>query len=342
MTGRHEVGQGAADFRDGRSMCRTADAALHVGWRDWSSCPHCGILVTRCHSAPTDRHPMAEDLQRQARFIQDISDDLASGSVSFPTYIDATLKIRELVDDPAMTADRLARAVGAEALLSAKLIRLANSAALNPGGPPVTDVRAAIIRVGFAHVRTLVWAVAMDQLRQARELGEFRDTARQLWEHSLNVAAIAYVLTKKLTRLNPDAALYAGMVHDIGLFYLLSRVPEYPELLDARDELSALMFDLHEGVAHAILESLGTPEEVIRAVDDHEMFGDGFPPESLSDVLFIANQMATAANPFSIVDEYSKQVMRDAATFGWDRNVVAAVIAESDAEMRSVMTALGA
>ncbi len=285
---------------------------------------------------------MVEDAQRQARFIQDVSDDLASGSVSFPTHIEATLKIRRLVDDPDIAADSLARAIATEPLLATKLVRLANSAALHPGGAPVADVRAAVIRVGFAHVRTLVIAVAIDQLRQARELGPYQDSARALWEHSLNVAALSYVLAKKLTRLNPDTALYAGLVHDIGQFYLLSRVPEYPELLDSRADLSALMFELHQSVSHTVLESLATPEQIIRAVDDHETCSDSYPPTTLGDLLFIANQMADASNPFSRTDAYSDAVMREAVTFGWDRDAVAAVLAESDAELRSVVAALGA
>lgn len=283
---------------------------------------------------------MSGDLQRQARFIQDISDDLASGSVSFPTFIDATLKIREVVDDPDVSVDRLARAISTEALLAAKLVRLANSAALHHGGSPIVDVRSAVVRVGFANVRTLVVAVAMDQLRQSRELGQFRQQARGLWEHSMSVAALAYVLTKKLTKLNADAALYAGVVHDIGQFYLLSRVPHYPELLDSHADISALMFDLHESVAHAVLESLGTPDEIIKAVDDHEAFGEVFPPQSLSDVLFIANRMASVRNPFAVSDEYSDAVMREAVTFGWDKAVVEAVISESQAELQSVVAAL--
>lgn len=283
---------------------------------------------------------MSELPQRTARFMQDINDDLESGSVSFPTCVEAIVKIRGLLDDPALTTETLARAVATEPLLATKLIRLANSAALHPGGEAVSDVRKAITRVGFAQVRTLVVAVALDQLRQARELGPLAGVARRLWQHSVNVAALAYVLARKLTRVNPDAALFAGIVHDIGQFYLLSRAHDYPELMDDTSELSALLYDLHEAVGHAVLESLSTPQDIIEAVDDHESLRTTFPPASLGDVVFIANQMAAARNPFSHMDEYSKKVMREAVTFGWDEQLIANVVAESEAEMRSVMAVL--
>ena len=278
--------------------------------------------------------------ERASRFMRDISEELASGSITFPTSMDASLRIRRMIDDPDIGLEVLAKAIVAEPLLSSKLVRLANSAAFRTGGPAVADVKTAALRVGVARIRTLAIAVAVDQMVQARQMAPVKLLARQLWEHSVNVAALAFVLTRKLTGLNPDTALYAGIVHDIGQFYLLSRVADYPELLDGSNDLSALMFDIHKSVGHAVLESLGTPDEIVKAVDDHDIYGSGFPPGSLGDVLFIANQMAEAPNPFVVTDEYSRQVMRDAAVFGWDRSMVDAVVEESRAEMESIAGAL--
>lgn len=287
-----------------------------------------------------ERSPVSGLSDRAGRFMRDISEELASGSVTFPTSMDATLRIRRMIDDPDIGLETLGKAIVAEPLLSSKLVRLANSAAFGSGGPAVTDVKTAALRVGVARIRTLAIAVAVDQMVQARQMAPVKLLARQLWEHSVNVAALAFVLTRRLTGLNPDTALYAGIVHDIGQFYLLSRVAEYPELLDGSNDLSALMFDIHKSVGHAVLESLGTPDEVVKAVDDHDIYGSGFPPASLGDVLFIANQMSEAPNPFAVTDEYSRQVMRDAAVFGWDRSVVDAVVEESRAEMESIAGAL--
>ena len=50
-----------------------------------------------------------------------------------------------------------------------------------------------------------------------------RNLSSRLWERSVNVAALAYVIAKKMTSLNPDEAMFAGIVHDLGRFYLLSQ-----------------------------------------------------------------------------------------------------------------------
>src|SRR5437588_8804763 len=103
------------------------------------------------------------------RFLQDIAKDLAKGDVNFPTFSAATVEVRATLDDPNVNAERLARVISREPLLSAKLVRLANSTALNPSGRPIADVRTAVIRVGHSNVRSVAVAVAYDQLKADRD-----------------------------------------------------------------------------------------------------------------------------------------------------------------------------
>ena len=56
------------------------------------------------------------------RILQDIAKDLAKGDISFPTFSAATVEVRKALEDPNVNADKLARVVSREPLLSAKLI----------------------------------------------------------------------------------------------------------------------------------------------------------------------------------------------------------------------------
>ena len=271
---------------------------------------------------------------RTESFVLDITREIASGGVSFPTSIDATLRIRRLVEDPESGMDDLAKAVCVEPLLAAKLVRLANSAALRCAGAPVADVRSAVLRVGLARTRTLSIAVAIDQLVQSRHMIPVMGLARGLWAHSVEVAANACVLARRLTRLNPDQALYAGLVHDIGQFYLLSRAADYPDLLESGSELSSLMFDWHKAVGRAVLESLGTPEAGIAAIDELELYGGDFPPACTGDLLWIANGAARAQNPFAASDA--------GGLLGEHAAAVDAILTESAAELDELSGALRA
>lgn len=268
------------------------------------------------------------------RFLSQIAEDLSAGDVSFPTFLDATLKVRMALKAPNMTADELARVVVAEPLLSVKVIRLANSVALNPSGKPVSDVKTAVIRVGFASIRTLAIAVAMDQLLQAKEMEPHAAGAKALWEHSLDVAAVAFVVAKRLTRINPHEAMFAGLVHDIGQFYLLSRVASRPDVVADARELGRLLWEWHASVGHAVLNALGVPEEVVKAVDEHEVPVTDRQPRTMAQVLFVSNQVAARRNPYVDEDE-----MHASASL-FDRPLIDEILAESSEELNSILAAL--
>jgi putative nucleotidyltransferase with HDIG domain len=241
-------------------------------------------------AAPTD--PAAG--QRAFRFLQEIATDLSAEAITFPTFIDATVRVHTALRDPNMDVERLAKVVTGEPLLATRLVRMANSAALNPGGRAVADVRTAVMRVGFNAVRSTAAAVAVQQVHASKELATFQMESKRVWWHSLNVAAIAFVLAKALTKLNADEALFAGLVHDIGRFYLLSRAAKYPELVDHRDELEAIIAEWHPSIGQAILQGLDLPEELTNAVAEHELGNYRFPPRNLTDVVTLANLAARA------------------------------------------------
>jgi len=231
------------------------------------------------------------------RFLQDIAQDLASGDVNFPAFSAATVEVRAALDDQNVNAEKLAKVISREPLLSAKLVRLANSTALNPSGRPIADVRTAVIRVGHSNVRSVAVAVAYDQLKADRDLQQHRDKAELAWRHSVQVASISYVIASKLTRLSPDEALFAGLVHDIGFFYLLSRANKYPELESNPEALMDVLRNWHASIGQAVLHSFNLTPGVMDAVGEHENGPHKMPPRTMRDVVHLANLVAAQTNP---------------------------------------------
>jgi putative nucleotidyltransferase with HDIG domain len=264
--------------------------------------------------------------QRAFRFLQEIAGELSGSGITFPTFIDATVKVRNALSDPNVDAGRLAQVVSGEPVLATKLVRMANSAALNPSGRQVADVRTAVMRVGFNAVRSTAAAVAVQQVRASKDLAPFAAEAERAWKHTLDVAAIAYVLARSLTQLNPDEALFAGLVHDIGRFYLLSRAAKYPELIEHRDELEGIVAEWHPSIGEAILQDQGLPEALVAAVANHEVGEYRFPPKTLTDVVTLAN-LAVPYHPGG-----SGTLPQDSPVFP--------VLAEAAAEVQSLVEAL--
>src|SRR5574343_1344783 len=207
------------------------------------------------------------------KILEDIAHDLSGDEITFPTFLDITFQVRTALKDPNLSVDQLAKLVGAEPLMSAKIIRMANSVAMNPSGREVSDVKTAISRVGMEAVRTVSFAVAMEQLLKSKNMHPFEGLSQRLWEHTVHVAALCRLLARKLSRTNPDEAMFAGLVHDIGIFYLLSRAANIPDLIADKAEVHALLVQWHDNIGHALLAALGQPEAVLDAVRDHEIAG---------------------------------------------------------------------
>jgi HD-like signal output (HDOD) protein len=278
--------------------------------------------------------PEAESVDPSFRILKDLADDLSKGQISFPTFINATLKIRRALSDPQVDADRLARAIAGEPLLAAKLIQVSNSAAIRGEGKAVSDVKGAVLRIGFSNVQAIATALAMTQLVVAKEMQPFLRYGEAVWKHSLDVAAIAFVIAKKTTKLNPDEALFAGLVHDVGRFYLLSKMPKYPELGSDTAAMEAVIAEWHAPVGHAVLGGFGVSDAVLLAVADHETADCTVPPRTLLDVIILANHISKVPNPLNRQTPAVRLVSEEAPS------EMEQLLEDSSEELTSLVTAL--
>ncbi len=261
--------------------------------------------------------------------------------LSFPTSLDASRRVLRAVENPDIGMSDLSKIVVAEPLLSAKVIRLANSVALNPNNQPVLDVRHAVLRVGMDPIKALAMVLIMDQLRQSQRHSGCRSLCNQLWERSVHVAALSYVLARKLAHhLNADEAMFAGIVHDLGRFYLLSHVPDYPVLLEDPVVLAQCIDDLADQATKMVLNHLNLPASVIDSVLASREYSGEMPPTSLADILFIAGAVSPSRDPFEELDTRITPAAVDAAKFGLDQGMVSEVIAASGDEIYSIVVAL--
>jgi HD-like signal output (HDOD) protein len=262
------------------------------------------------------------------------------GELNFPTSLEASRRVLKAVENPDIGLATLAKIVVSEPLLSAKVIRLANSVAMNPTNQVIRDVRLAVVRVGMDPIKALAMVLIMNQLRQSQRHGGTRNLSSRLWERSINVAALAYVIAKKMTTLNPDEAMFAGIVHDLGRFYLLSQVIDYPELLENPAALAETINDLAERATKMVLGELNLPASVVDAVLSSKQYGKTMPPATLGDVLFIAGALSPRHDPFIELDARVIPIANTASALGLDQSTVAEVIAASGDEIYSIIVAL--
>src|SRR5688572_14959607 len=171
-------------------------------------------------------------VSESTRLIAALEVELAGEKVDLPSFPDVAMRVRKALTNDQVAVEQVVRVVSAEPALAARLMQLANSAALNPGGKRLTDLRTAISRIGFNMARSATIAFAMSQLRRAEAYRGLEAPLTELWRTSAHVAAVSHAIARRFTSLNPDTALLAGLLHGVGKLYLLTRVARYPGLLE--------------------------------------------------------------------------------------------------------------
>ena len=252
--------------------------------------------MTSSHSDSAPDKRGAELNAQRFTMLEDIAKELA-GEIVFPVDFNATLRLRQALQDPDLPTQKIAAAVETEPLVAARLLQLANSVLYRRDDTPVRHLSAAITRIGLKVVRSTALAIAMNQLLRAKELVVFSDLASCLWQHSVRSAVAA----RQLVRLgdcplDPEEAFLAGLVHDLGASYMLYRATHYPELRTRPDTVRHLILQWHESIGVSLLHALDFAEDVVNAIADHDRLRAS-PPKglrSLGDVVYVANALAGA------------------------------------------------
>lgn len=267
-----------------------------------------------------------------------IAAQAARGEISFPTSVNAALRLQFALDDPNCHIEDAIKLVLSEPQLAARTVALANSAAFNRGGDPVTNARAAVMRIGYSSLQTLVASLVVRQFGARIEDPLLRAKAEQLWEHTANVAALSQVIARHVTFVNPDTAMFAAIVHEVGGFYLLSRAEEFPGLLGGDPE--EWIEHGEAEVGRGVLLKLGVPQPVLASI---EAMWDGMrvlPPETLGDTLMLANDLSPVASPLHQRPGATSHQAATTIDFATGEGTLAGILEESADEVRSLTDAL--
>ncbi|MBI3284008.1 MAG: HDOD domain-containing protein [Burkholderiales bacterium] len=276
------------------------------------------------------------------------------GELVFPTNVAISLKIQRALDDPDCGTDAAAKLVLNEPLLAARVVAIANSVAYNRMGHDVTNVKSAIARIGFRTLRSVVATLVVRQLAGTSKNSRIQAMTNKLWEHTAQVAALAQVIARRVTRLDPDTAMFAGIVHEVGSFYLLSRAEEYPALLEAdplvqeftptdSDSFSDTFVDNESAEAYigrAVLRKLMLPQAVVDAVEALWFGLRAMPPETLGDTLLLANELAPTHSPLDMRTDSNTTPYTSEIDFVVGDGTLNSILKESEDEVKTLSAAL--
>jgi HD-like signal output (HDOD) protein len=225
-------------------------------------------------------NPIAEKVRHE------ITTAITNDRLVLPTLPEVALKVREVADDPDADIEKLTSVIGNDAALSARIIRVANSPLLR-ASRAIEDLRTALMRLGIQYTCNIATGLAMEQMFQATsDLVDMR--MREVWSRSSEVAGISHVLCKHYTKLRPDQATLAGLVHKIGVLPILTYAEDHPALLKDSFTLDAVIDELHAPIGDIILKTWGFPEELAHIPTQHIDFTRDSAKADYGDIVTVA------------------------------------------------------
>jgi putative nucleotidyltransferase with HDIG domain len=185
------------------------------------------------------------------------------------------LRLSEVVADPRSSASDVGRVIAEDPGLTARLLKLVNSAMY--GFPqPIETVSHAISIVGTAQLQDL--ALATSVIRLFANLPPGLVTMDSFWRHSVATGVIARALATRRREPNVERFFVAGLLHDIGRPVLFTQVPDQSRAAMGRSaetgvplffaEQAILGFD-HTHVGQALLDLWKLPPALREAVAHH-------------------------------------------------------------------------
>ncbi len=184
---------------------------------------------------------------------------LKAEKLALPTLPDISLKIRRAINDERANNAKIARVVQIDPAITARLVHIANSPFYH-GRKKIESCPEALTRMGLKAAQHLITSFALKTVFIAKT-PQIRKRMHELWAHSSYVAAICAVLAHKLRGFDPDRAMLAGLVHDIGCVPVLTLADRHPELLEDPAHLDEALAALRVPVGVMIMRKWDFPED---------------------------------------------------------------------------------
>ena len=194
--------------------------------------------------------------------------DLKEDKSILPTLPDLAVRIRKAIKDGTSDAKEIARIVETDPAITAKLVKVANSA-LYGGRATIESCPAAIVRLGTKTTQKLVLTYSLQEVFKT-SIWAVNERMQALWNHCADVASISFILARLTKKFDPEEAMLAGLVHDVGTIAILNYTEVMPQLADDPEALENSIGRLRGELGAMILRKWNFPTAVIAGARDAE------------------------------------------------------------------------
>lgn len=225
---------------------------------------------------------------------------LAEGVDKLATLPEVYYVLRNRLNDPRAGSREIAQVINKDAALTARLLKMVNSAVFGPRAR-VDSISRAVSMVGTRELEFLV--LATSAFETFSRLSSELVSVATFWRHSVFCAVASRILARQCNVLHPERLFVAGLMHDVGSLALYHQVPDVAREVLERSQEGAeptevvekelLGYD-HAEVGGALARQWRFPEALEEAIRCHHRpdFADAYALEAA--IVHVANMMTVA------------------------------------------------
>lgn len=225
-----------------------------------------------------------EEQQLYEQLLQAFKDD----QLQLPVLPEAALKIRQLFNQADVGSSEIIQIVQTDPVLSAGLIKVANSP-LYGTWREIKTARDAVRRLGLETTKNLSFGLSVGGLFRARS-SLIKQQIKKVYEESIQVSALAYVITRNLaTHLDPEQALLAGLLHNLGMIPILKYIDERPGVVSSAESINKSLDNLCEPISRLLFDRWNFDAEFQSIVElSNQWHRDTGQPADYVDIIIVA------------------------------------------------------
>ncbi|MGQ8364903.1 HDOD domain-containing protein [Glaciecola sp. 1036] len=215
-----------------------------------------------------------------------------------PTLPAIALKVRKAADDPNINLNGMADVVGQDPSLSARMIKISNSAYLGRT-VKVTSTTQAVTRIGLAQVKNIATALAMEQLFVSKNEVVKKYMAAK-WDQIVDIVAnamAAMILYQRKTKdksMSLDTMTLCALVADIGALPVLTEAERHDSVFANPTFLDVAIDKLAGRIGGSIMRQWQFNDVFIESAEHWRNFEYSTPKISYLDFLRIGGALVGA------------------------------------------------
>ena len=208
-------------------------------------------------------------------------------------------QLDKAINDPHSSTNQISAIISEDTSLTARLLKLANSAFFNFPSK-VDTITMAVSIIGTRQIRDLALATSVIEMFDG--IPENVINMESFWKHSIGCGVSARVLGNFRNSNNVETFFVAGLLHDLGSLAVYSQIPKAAKkILTYTKEKHVALVDVerklmtadHPTIGSMLLKKWKLPHHLVEAVQYHHNPSKNLTPSDLCDTIHIADIIST-------------------------------------------------